>query len=60
MLNQYKDGGLKLLDIQSFNCALKAKWVQKYLDDNNSAKRNFFFIFLFFFLETWRQITSDR
>ena len=27
-----------MLDIQSFNCALKAKWVQKYLDDSNQAK----------------------
>ena len=39
MLNEYEDGGLKMLDIQSFNCALEAKWVQKYLDDSNQAKR---------------------
>ena len=43
ILNEYKDGGLKMLDIQSFNDALKAKWVQKYLDDNNQAKWKFFF-----------------
>ena len=43
MLNEYKDGGLKMLDIQSFNCALKAKWVQKYLDDSNQAKWKLFF-----------------
>lgn len=35
MLNYYENGGLKMLDIQTFNHALKAKWVQKYLDDNN-------------------------
>ena len=46
MLNEYKDGGLNMLDIQSFNCALKAKWVQKYLDNNNQAKWNFFIIIL--------------
>jgi hypothetical protein len=28
MLNEYKDGGLKMLDIQSFNWALKSKWVK--------------------------------
>ena len=43
MLNEYKDGGLKMLDIQPFNCALKAKWVQKYLDDSNQAKWKLFF-----------------
>jgi len=43
ILNEYKDGGLKMLDIQSFNCALKAKWVQKYLDDTNQAKWKLFF-----------------
>ena len=43
MLNECKDGGLKMLDIQSFNCALKAKWVQKYLDDSNQAKWKLFF-----------------
>ena len=34
MLNEYKDGGLKMLDIRSFNYALKSKWVKKYLDDD--------------------------
>ena len=43
MLNEYKDGGLTMLDIQSFNYALKAKWVQKYLDDSNQAKWKLFF-----------------
>ena len=35
MLNEYKDCGLKMLDIRSFNYALKSKWAKKYLDDNN-------------------------
>ena len=43
MLNYYKNGGLKMLDIQTFNRALKAKWVQKYLDDNNRGKWKLFF-----------------
>ena len=38
MLNEYKDGGLKMLDIRSFHYALKSKRVKKYLDDNNQAK----------------------
>ena len=42
MLNEYKDGGLKMLDIRSFNYALKSKWVKKYLDDNNQAKWKLF------------------
>ena len=45
ILNEYKDGGLKMLDIQSFNCALKSKWVKKYLEDNNQAKWKLFFDF---------------
>ena len=28
-----------MIDIQSFNCALKAKWVQSYLNHNNSQAR---------------------
>ena len=34
----YTKGELKMLDIQSFNNALKAKWVQRYLDPNNKGK----------------------
>ena len=43
MLNDYEYGGLRMLDIQTFNHALKAKWVQKYLDDNNRGKWKLFF-----------------
>ena len=38
MINDYENGGLKMLVLQTFNCALKAKWVQKYLDHNNQSK----------------------
>ena len=42
ILIEYKDGGLKMLDIRSFNYALKSKWIKKYLDDNNQAKWKLF------------------
>jgi len=45
MLNEYKDAGLKMLDIRSFTHALNSKWVMKYLDDNNHAKWKLFFDF---------------
>jgi len=48
MLDEYKDGGLKMLDIRSFNYALKSKWVKKYLDDNTLAKWK---LFLDFFIK---------
>ena len=35
-------GGLKMLDIVSFNNALKAKWVQRLLDPNNKGKWKLF------------------
>ena len=43
MLNEYKDDGLKMLDIRSFNQALKSKWGKEYLDDDNQAKWKLFF-----------------
>ena len=46
ILNENKDGGLKMLDIRSFNHALILNWVKKYLDDNNQAKwKRFFLLF---------------
>ena len=44
MLNYYENGGLKMLDIQTFNHALKAKWVLKYLDDNNRWEWKLFLV----------------
>ena len=38
MINSYSKGGLKRIDIQSFNQSLKMKWVKGYLDDDNQVK----------------------
>ena len=38
MINNYPDGGLKMIDIHSFNKALKATWIKKYLDTENHGK----------------------
>ena len=34
-----------MLDIQTFNRALKAKWIQKYLDSSNKRKWKFYLDF---------------
>ena len=47
MIKDYATGGLKMLDIQIFNRALKAKWILKYLDPSNNRKLK---LFLDFFL----------
>ena len=52
MINDYTKGGLKMLDIQSFNNAVKAKWVQRYLEPNNKGKWK---LFTDFFWETTMQ-----
>ena len=38
MISDYENGGLRMLDLNSFNKALKLSWVSKYLNDNNSGK----------------------
>ena len=38
MINDYDKGGLKMIDIESFNKSLKLKWIQGYLNDDNHAK----------------------
>ena len=43
MINSYSKGGLKMIDIQSFNQSLKMKWVKGYLDDDNQAKWKSFY-----------------
>ena len=45
MINDYDKGGLKLIDIQSFNKSLKMKWVQGYLNDDNHGKWKLFLDF---------------
>jgi len=42
ILNEYKDGGLKMLDIRSFNHALKLKWVKNILMTTIKQNGNFF------------------
>ena len=43
MISDYKNGGLRMIDIKYFNKALKTKWVQKYLDNHNHGKWKLFF-----------------
>ena len=38
MISDYKNGGLRMIDIKSFNKALKSTWVKKYLDNDNHGK----------------------
>ena len=38
MICDYEDGGAKMVDIVSFNHALKATWVAKYFDETNKGK----------------------
>ena len=43
MINDYEKGGLKMIDIESFNKGLKTTWVKKYTDVNNHGKWKLFF-----------------
>ena len=45
MINDYDKGGLKMIDIKTFNSSLKAIWVKKYLDSANTGKWKLFFDF---------------
>jgi len=38
MINDYPNGGLKMIDVVSFNKLLKTSWIKKYLDSENSSK----------------------
>ena len=42
MIGDYSDGGLKMIDLESFNKALKSTWVKKYLDPENHGKGSTF------------------
>ena len=37
-INDYSEGGLKMIDIASFNKSLKATWIKKYVDSGNRGK----------------------
>ena len=39
----YGNGGLRMIDISSFNKALKSVWIRKYLDESNKGKLKLFF-----------------
>ena len=43
MISEYSEGGLRIIDLISFNKALKSTWVKKYLDPENHGKWKFFF-----------------
>ena len=38
IINDYHKGGLKMIDIQSFDASLKTKWVQSYLNTEYKGK----------------------
>ena len=46
MINDYSEGGLKMIDITSFNKSLKATWIKKFLDIDieNCSKWKVFFL----------------
>ena len=43
MINDYPEGGIKMIDIISFNKSLKAVWVKKYLDNESCGHWKLFF-----------------
>ena len=43
MISDYENGGLKMIDIKSFNKALKSTWIKKYLDKDNHGKWKLYF-----------------
>ena len=45
MINDYDKGGLKMIDIKTFNSSLKVIWVKKYLDSANTGNWILFFDF---------------
>ena len=38
MINDFKYGSPRMLEIESFNKAVKCSWIEKYLDDENKGK----------------------
>ena len=42
MINYYSEGGLRMIDLISFDKALKSMWVKKYLDPKNHGKWKLF------------------
>ena len=42
MINDYDEGGLKMIDIQSVNESLKIRWIQGYVNNDNQAEWKLF------------------
>jgi len=38
MINDYPQGGSKMIDIESFSKSLKTIWINRYMDQNNHGK----------------------
>ena len=45
MISDSGNGGLKMIDLNSFNKALKLSWAREYLNNDNSAKWKLLFDF---------------
>ena len=45
IISEYEKGGLKMVDIATFNKSLKTTWIKKYLDGSNHGKWKEFFDF---------------
>ena len=44
IIRHYEQGGLKMIDIYTFNKSLKASWIKKYLDPTTNGRWKFFFM----------------
>ena len=42
MIDNYANGGLKILDIKTFNRSLKSIWIKKYLDNSDGKWKSCF------------------
>ena len=43
MINNFSEGGLKMIDIASFNKSLKAYWIKEYFNTNNGSSWKWIF-----------------
>ena len=58
MINDYSEGGFKMIDITSFNKSLKTIWIKKYLDAEYCRKWKVFFNLEI--VKIWRQHRLSR
>ena len=59
VINDFAEGGIKMIDIFPFNKSLKATWIKKYLDINNRGNWKTF-IDLGLQHAVWRRRTIER